>query len=368
MKILVLNAGSSSLKCDYFVGGVGQKSLLIERISDMHQTLLEIESLLPISSFDEVDAIGHRVVHGGDEFTCATRITPSVIEGIRSLIPLAPLHNPANLDGIEIMAKKHPDLVQFAVFDTAFHQSMPEYASFYPLPYEWREKWNIRRYGFHGISCGYVCSEASKKMQKPLPSLNLIVLHLGNGASVTAIEGGRSIDTSMGFTPLAGLMMGTRCGDIDVAILPYLMRISGMSLEEIERTLNQESGLLGICGASDMREVMAKADQKESQALLALEMYIYSIAKTIGAYTVALGRVDGVIFTGGIGENASEIRERVCQRLEASMGLILDKDANQRASSSPKMIHKKQSRIEVWIIPTNEALEIAKQIENLVQK
>ena len=354
MKILVLNSGSSSIKCQYFIDQKSIASVLVERIgeeesysqityhggkesysssvSDHHQALNTILSLLKksnvLTSIDELDAVGHRVVHGGEVFQKPTLVNKEVIETIRALIPLAPLHNPANLEGIEVLYEKYPNLPQVAVFDTAFHQSMPEHAYTYPIPYELSKASSIRRYGFHGTSHAYVAKEAAKMLSKDLNSVNLITLHLGNGASVTAIKAGKSIDTSMGLTPLEGLMMGTRSGDIDPAIIPYLAQNNEMNLDSIDKMLNKESGLKGICGTNDMREVIDQAEQNDGLSTLALEMYTYRIKKYIGAYTVALGHVDAIVFTGGIGEHASKVREMVCDELYGSIGLEMDNSKN----------------------------------------
>ena len=392
MRILVLNSGSSSIKCQYFIDQKSIASVLVERIgeaeshsqinyadkkesdnayiADHHQALTSILSLLKksnvLTSIEALDAVGHRVVHGGEAFKEPTLVTKEVIETIRSLIPLAPLHNPANLEAIEVLHEHYPDLAQVAVFDTAFHQSMPEYAYLYPIPYELSKTSNIRRYGFHGTSHAYVAKKAAKMLGKALKSLNLITLHLGNGASVTAIESGKSIDTSMGLTPLEGLMMGTRCGDIDPAILPYLVNNNSMDINEIDQMLNKESGLKGICGSNDMRTVIKNAEQGNEQSTLALEMYVYRIKKYIGSYTVALGHVDAIVFTGGIGEHAVKIREMVCEGLDESIGVSIDLDKNQNHSSEDRVISKEKSKIKLFIIATNEELEIVQQTEGLL--
>jgi acetate kinase len=392
MKILVLNSGSSSIKCQYFIDQKSVASVLVERIgeeeslsqinyadnketdntsiSDHHQALNTILSLLKksnvLTSIDELDAVGHRVVHGGEVFKEPTLVTNDVIETIRLLIPLAPLHNPANLEGIEVLYEKYPTLPQIAVFDTAFHQSMPQHASLYPIPYTLSKASNIRRYGFHGTSHAYVAKEAAKMLNRDLKEVNLITLHLGNGASVTAIRAGKSIDTSMGMTPLEGLMMGTRSGDIDPAIIPYLMNNHGMSIDEIDRMLNKESGLKGICGSNDMREVIDQAEDNDTLSSLALEMYVYRIKKYIGAYTVALGQVDAIVFTGGIGEHASSVREMVCEGLNDSIGVSIDLVKNQIHASDNRTISDEQSKIQLFIIPTNEELEIVLQTERLL--
>ncbi|RLA62003.1 MAG: acetate kinase [Epsilonproteobacteria bacterium] len=392
MNILVINSGSSSIKCQYFIKQKSVASLFVERIGEKEsyskmnyqdkvfdtrqaianhsQALETIFSFLKksnvLSSIDELVAIGHRVVHGGSHFSEATLITTEIIETIRSLSPLAPLHNPANLNGIEIIRKKYPHLPQVAVFDTAFHQTMPQHATLYPIPYRLYEQVGIQRYGFHGTSHAYVAKEAAKMIGKDITTLNLITLHLGNGASATAIQSGKSIDTSMGMTPLEGLMMGTRCGDIDPAIIPFLSSNHNMSTESIDKMLNKESGLKGICGTNDMREVITQA-KEDKLSLLALEMYTHRIKKYIGAYTALLGRVDAIIFTGGIGEHASKVRTMVCEGLEESIGLIMDSDKNQKDNIANCSISHKKSKINVYIISTNEELEIVIQTEKVLK-
>ena len=393
MKILVLNSGSSSIKCQYFIDQKSVASALVERIgedesysevkyrehifsstdpiSDHYQALNIILSMLEeskcISSIDDLDAIGHRVVHGGSDFSEPTLITKEVIEAIRSLIPLAPLHNPANLKGIEVIGKIDPNLTQVAVFDTAFHQTMPEYAALYPIPYELYQSSGIQRYGFHGTSHAYVAKEAAEMMKKELNKLNLITLHLGNGASATAIKSGKSIDTSMGLTPLEGLMMGTRCGDIDPAIIPFLSHNLDMDIDEIDKMLNKESGLKGICGTNDMREVIIRSEKGDTLSLLALEMYIHRIKKYIGSYSAVLGRVDAIVFTGGIGEHAAKVREMICDGLEESIGLKLDTVKNKVASTQNRSIQELKSKIQLFVIPTNEELEIVLQTEKIIK-
>ena len=393
MKILVLNSGSSSIKCQYFIDQQSVASTLVERIgeeesysevkykeqtlsttvpvSDHHQALEILFSMLKessaISSIDELDAVGHRVVHGGAHFSEPIVITQEVIKIIRSLIPLAPLHNPANLKGIEVISKIDPNLAQVAVFDTAFHQTMPKYAALYPIPYELYQSSGIRRYGFHGTSHAYVAKEAAEMMDEDLNTLNLITLHLGNGASAAAIKEGKSIDTSMGLTPLEGLMMGTRCGDIDPAIIPFLSHNHDMDIDDIDKMLNKESGLKGICGTNDMREVIEQAETNEKMNILALEMYAYRIKKYIGAYTATLGRVDAIIFTGGIGEHAVEIRKMVCEDMDQSIGIKIDLFKNGKSSKRKREIHDEKSRIKILVIPTNEELEIALQTEKIIK-
>ncbi|MEA3434662.1 MAG: acetate kinase [Campylobacterota bacterium] len=393
MNILVLNSGSSSLKCQYFIDQKSVASLIVERIgeekgyskidyqkqsfsrttpvSNHLQALETIFSLLKESgvmhSVDDLDAIGHRVVHGGSDFSEPTLVTQAVIETIRSLIPLAPLHNPANLKGIEVISKAHPNLPQVAVFDTAFHQTIPDHAALYPIPYDLYQKSGIRRYGFHGTSHAYVAKEAADMMGRDLNKLNLITLHLGNGASACAIKAGKSIDTSMGLTPLEGLMMGTRSGDIDPAIIPFLSHNHEMDIDAIDKMLNKESGLKGICGTNDMREVIIQAEEEDTLSSLALEMYTYRIKKYIGSYSAVLGRVDAIVFTGGIGEHAVKVRDMVCEGLEESIGLKLDTVKNEIASTQNRSIHKGESKIQLFIIPTNEELEIVLQAEKTIK-
>jgi len=342
MRILVLNAGSSSLKYRLYrsnpmtelAGGV------IEQIREggHYTAILEVEKALEaagIASLAELDAIGHRVVHGGERFSESVRIDAEVIAAIRELIPLAPLHNPANLEGIEIAGIRAPAVPQVAVFDTAFHQTLPAYAYRYALPEESYTRMGVRRYGFHGTSHHYVAKEAAATLGMQLADSNLITLHLGNGASVCAIRGGRSVDTSMGFTPLEGLVMGSRSGDVDPAILFYLSREYGYTLDALDSMLNKESGLLGLCGENDMRLIHEKIAEGDPRATLAHEIFCYRIVKYIGAYAAVLGRVDAVVFTGGIGENDAITRQAVTEQLSLDTRYL--------------------------VIPTNEELEIAVQ-------
>jgi acetate kinase len=265
-----------------------------------------------------------------------------------------------------VLRKAYPNLTQVAVFDTAFHQSIPEYAALYPIPYDLSQRSNIRRYGFHGTSHAYVAKKAADMMNKDLEELNLITLHLGNGASATAIKAGKSIDTSMGLTPLEGLMMGTRCGNIDPSIITFLSNNHNTSISEIDRMLNKESGLKGICGTNDMREVITRSEQGDDLSILALKMYIHRIKKYIGAYTVILGHVDAIIFTGGIGEHAAKVREMVCKDMDGSIGLKVDLIKNKESFKTKQAIHDKESRIQILVIPTDEELEIALQTEKMI--
>jgi acetate kinase len=308
----------------------------------------------------ELSGIGHRVVHGGEQFKQPTLINKKVIDTIRRLIPLAPLHNPANLLGIEVAMQSAPEVPQVAVFDTAFHQSIPAHAFRYAIPQDLYEAHHVRRYGFHGTSHYYVAKQAARLMGRPLKTLNLITLHLGNGASATAIRGGKSIDTSMGMTPLEGLIMGTRSGNIDPAIIFYLGRQTGLGRDAMESILNKDSGLKGICGVNDMREIEVLAGAGNSRAGLAIEMVCYRIKKYIGAYTAVLGRLDALVFTAGIGENSALIRARSCRGL-SHLGIKVDSKKNRRKSKDAFEIHTRDSTVKILVIPTNEELEIAEQ-------
>jgi acetate kinase len=387
MKILVLNSGSSSIK--YQLLEITSSTLLasgqVERIGakesrltysrrnpngllntdvqhlhidDHHAGILTIIQMLGADNV--ITAIGHRVVHGGEAFSTPTRINDRVIDILHSVSGLAPLHNPANLLGIEICRELFADIPQVAVFDTAFHQTMPERAYRYPLPESLYKEHGVRRYGFHGTSHAYVVRQAAIYLQQPLESLNFISFHLGNGARAAAIQGGCCIDTSMGLTPLEGLMMGTRCGDIDPAIVFFLQRISGKSNLDIELLFNKDSGLKGICDESDMREVLHLADTGNAAAQLAIEMYCYRIRKYIGAYYAALGRVDGIVFTAGIGENAARIRQLSCSGLDA-FGICIDEKKNTQVRGDVCEIQASNVDIKVLVVHTNEELEIARQ-------
>jgi acetate kinase len=315
----------------------------------------------------ELLGIGHRVVHGGEAFREPVLIDEKVLETIRELIPLAPLHNPANLLGIEAARQVFPGVPQVAVFDTAFHQSMPPHAFIYALPYSFYVLHRVRRYGFHGTSHLWVAKKAASHLEKPLTAINLITLHLGNGASAAAIRQGLSVDTSMGMTPLEGFVMGTRSGDLDPAIPFYLSRVTHMAYGDLEALLNKGSGLKGICGANDMRGILQMANRGEPQAQLALELYCYRIKKYIGAYSAVLGRVDAVVFTGGIGENASVIRERVCGGLE-NLGITIDRAKNETARGNVAEIGKNGAPVSVLVVRTDEEREIAQQTISAIEK
>jgi len=389
MKIAVINSGSSSIKFQLFfmpsgeilahalvekIGEPSSKSVfeygnekieLSTTVNTHHEGLKLINMLLRehhiVEHFSSLDAIAHRVVHGGEHFCGVTLIDDEVIEKIRGLIPLAPLHNGANLEGISLSRKKAPNVPQIAVFDTAFHATMPKEAYLYALPYEMYEKHKIRRYGFHGTSHSFVMKEAAKEMKKNPKELNMITLHLGSGSSVCAVKNGISVDTSMGFTPLEGLMMGTRCGDIDPAITIYLQRELGFSVDEVDALLNKHSGLLGVCGTVDLREIEKKDDELSK---VAIEMMVRRVKKYIGSYMALLGRVDALVFTAGIGENSHTLRAKILQDLEI-FGIKLDEEANKQ---NALLISRKSSRIKVFVIKTDEELEMARQSEEFLKK
>ena len=396
MYILIINAGSSSLKYQLFnMPGIEPLCTgLIERIgtdqSFIRHTVLSrtdipvIERHEPIAThaqgfaklvallsdadvgviqhLDEIMAIGHRVVHGGENFTRATRITPVVKEKIKSYFPLAPLHT-INYTCIEIAEQTFPNAKQIAVFDTAFHQSMPEYAFRYAIPESLYRDEGIRVYGFHGTSHKYVSEKAAIWLGKP--NAKLISVHLGNGCSITAIQNGKSLDTSMGFSPLAGLVMGTRSGDIDPAVIFHLIN-NGYSPDQVNTLLNKQSGMAGLTGFSDMRDVRKLRDEGDPIAELATELYAYRVKKYIGAYTAVLNGLDALIFTAGVGENDSDIRARICRDL-GYLGIHLDPDQNTTFSPGIREINSAESRVKILIVPTNEELEIAQQSFSLLQ-
>ena len=343
-----------------------------ENIGDHHRGMLMVGDVLcdgdsgVIRSKDEIGAVGHRVVHGGERFHLPTIIDDEVIEAITENIPLAPLHNPANLDGIVVARHLFPAIPQVAVFDTAFHQTIPDWAHIYALPYELYEQYRVRRYGFHGTSHKFVAGECARLIGKELAQTNLVTIHLGNGCSMTAIERGRSVDTTLGMTPLEGLVMGTRSGDIDPAIHAFLHRNKGMELEQIDSMLNKESGLKGICGFNDMRDIHAETEQGNQRARLALDVQTYRNKKYIGAYLAVLGRVDALVFTAGIGENDFIVRERSVRGLE-SLGIELDYEKNRQRIKVPSPLHTPASKIQIWVIPTNEELAIARESIGVIE-
>ncbi|DAB40952.1 MAG TPA: acetate kinase [Sulfurovum sp. UBA12169] len=388
MKVLVLNAGSSSVKFKLFsiekwtVLASGIAESIFEPIStvsfasdkeqyryqekiDNHTeaiTLLVkmLVSHQVVSSLREIAAVGHRVVHGGNLFYEPTLISQEVISQIESLEPLAPLHNHANLEGIRAMQALIGDLPQVAVFDTAFHHTVPPYAYRYALPNFFYDNLGVRRYGFHGTSHHYVAKQTAEAMGKKLETLNIISLHLGNGASACAIREGRSIDTSMGMTPLEGLVMGSRSGDIDPGIIFYLLRHTQLNADEIEKMLNTQSGLKGIVQTNDMRQIEEKIAHEDPLAILAMEIFVYRIVKYIGAYAAILGRLDALVFTGGIGEHSAKTREAVCAKLTL-FGAQMDMHLNTQIQNGCRSIHASESKIEIWITPTDEECAIAKE-------
>lgn len=390
MKILIINTGSSSIKYRLYdmPGGIEQAAGLVEKIGAPGSRIAhrwidestgasrEIErqpESIPDHVFGlrlvvdllretlgevEIDAIGHRVVHGGEAFSQPMLIDVSVLDEIRRLTPLAPLHNPANILGIEVALAAFEGVPQVAVFDTAFHQTMPRRAFLYPLPKDWYHKHGVRRYGFHGSSHRYVARKAAQFLGKPPEELNLITLHLGNGASAAAVGAGKCVDTSMGLTPLEGLVMGTRCGDIDPAIPFHIHRVTGKTMDEIEADLNRESGMKGMCGESDMRHVRERARAGDDSARLALNVYAYRIRKTIGAYSAVLGRVDAIVFTAGIGENSPELRAECVAGLEP-WGIRIDEQANRESTGDAYSFSQPDSTVALLVVATNEELEIA---------
>ncbi|MGI9535955.1 MAG: acetate kinase [Desulfocapsaceae bacterium] len=395
MKTLVINSGSSSIKFQLLEmkGEQVLASGLVERIGDEQgkisclmrpgssaQCTIEIETEIAdhqqgmemvgdvlcdkrkgvVGSSQEIGVVGHRVVHGGEAFHQPIIIDDTVVAAIEQNIPLAPLHNPANLDGIRVARKLFPGIVQVAVFDTAFHQTIPKWAHIYALPYELYKRHRVRRYGFHGTSHKFVAGECARLMGRQASETNLITIHLGNGCSMSAVENGCSIDTSLGMTPLEGLVMGTRSGDVDPAIHSFLQRTAGLDLDQIDGMLNKDSGLKGICGLNDMRDIHAAADAGDELASLALEVQTYRNKKYIWAYMAVLGRVDALVFTAGIGENDPIVREKSLSGLE-HLGIQLDVEKNRQRFREAVSLHAEKSRVQVWVIPTNEELAIARE-------
>lgn len=369
LKGIVEGIGSSQGKHDYFwIDKAGQKhqNCLALHTLGYSQSFSLIAEVLAQSQCPDPIAIGHRVVHGGEDFIATTLIDTAVLSKIEQLSVLAPLHNPANLQGIQVCIKLFPKVPQFAVFDTAFHQTLPDYAYRYAVPDCWYTKHKIRRYGFHGISHQYVSNKAADYLQKPLNKLNLICLHLGNGASITAIKQGKSIDTSMGFTPLEGLIMGTRCGDLDPSIPLYMQQKTNSSAKQISDELNQYSGLLALSGNQDMRELLKRCAAGDSESELALNMYCYRIKKYIGAYMAVLGHVDGIIFTGGVGENATTIRSRCCHNL-IGLGIVINENLNAQPVDLVSDISSADHPVHVLVVRSNEELQIAKDVMGILR-
>jgi acetate kinase len=351
MKILVLNTGSSSVKYRLFSGQETLAKGLIERITSTDGYDAALQQIMDETDLDGLDAVGHRVVHGGGEFDRATRIDDDVIATIERLIPLAPLHNPPALAGIRVARKLLPEAAQYAVFDTAFHATIPPAGTTWAIDADLAERWGIRRYGFHGTSHAYVARRTAELLGLDPAEANIITLHLGNGASACAVQGGRSVATSMGLAPQGGLVMGTRSGDIDPTVVFHLHRVAGMPLDEIEDSLTRHAGLLGLTGDNDMRAVLARTDER---AKLAVEVYCRRVREYVGAYLAVLGRVDAITFTGGVGENSALVRRMVLSDL-ASLGIeLLD-------SPTTTVISADKSGITVCVVPTDEELEIALQ-------
>lgn len=395
MKILVINAGSSSLKYQFIdidtkqvlakglCERIGIDGKLTQKVSGRDNFVREdamkdhsdairmvIEALTDkevgvISDMKEIDAVGHRVVHGGEIFSGSVMIDDAVMDALQQCVPLAPLHNPANIIGIEACAKIMPDVPQVGVFDTAFHQTMPQKAYMYALPYEMYEKHKIRRYGFHGTSHKYVSGRAAEMLGKKPEDLKIITLHLGNGSSITAVDGGKSVDTSMGFTPLAGVTMGTRCGDIDPAIVTFLMENEGLDAKGVDALMNKESGVFGISGlSSDFRDLEAAMDT-DPKAKLALDMFAYSVKRYVGAYAAAMGGVDAIVFTAGIGENTALMRAAITEGLEF-MGIKVDPELN-KVRGEEKDISAEGATVRTLVIPTDEEMMIAMDTAKLAK-
>lgn len=398
MNILVINCGSSSLKYQLInmdgekvlakglverigIDGsrikhstTGKEEVIIEEAMKDHKKAMELVLQVivdkesgAIESMKQISAVGHRVLHGGEEFSEPAIINNEVMKAIEKCIPLGPLHNPANIMGIEACRELMPNVPMVAVFDTAFHQSIPKENYIYPLPYEFYEKYHVRRYGFHGTSHRYVALRAAEMLGRDIKSLNIVTCHLGNGSSVTAVEGGRSVDTSMGFTPLEGLAMGTRSGDIDPAIIPFIMDKEGISFEEVNQLLNKKSGVLGISGiSSDFRDLELEASKGNMRARLALDVFCNRVTKYIAAYAAQMCRIDVLVFTAGIGENSSTIRERICDGLEC-LNIIIDKELN-NVRGKEAIISKNLGGAVIMVIPTNEELMIARDTLALVNR
>lgn len=372
--VLVINAGSSSLKyqlIDPASGEVCAKGL-VERIGEDGSDVPDHEAALRHALDDMGDrldpahllAIGHRVVHGGAEFSGPTLIDSRVRDIIADLAPLAPLHNPAHLHGIDATLELFPTIPQVAVFDTAFHQTMPAPAYTYAVPLRWRVDYKIRRYGFHGTSHSFVSRRAADLLGRPVEDTALVVLHLGNGCSATAVLGGKSVDTSMGLTPLEGLVMGTRSGDVDPSLSSYLLRVANLDAAAVDRALNKESGLLALAGVNDARTVIERHREGDERARLALDVMVHRLVKYVGAYAAELGRLDAIVLTGGIGEHAAVVRAMLAERL-GLFGVVLDDDANERGSGE-RFITTRDSATAMLVVPTNEELEIATQAASLV--
>jgi len=397
MKVLVINSGSSSIKYQLLemdtekvlakglverIGIEGSRIIhrkneekyVIEKVIKNHEEglkevldLLTSEDYKVISSLNEIDAVGHRVVHGGERFSSSVIIDKESLDAIEMMSFLAPLHNPANVMGIKAAMELLPNVPQIAVFDTSFHQTMPKTSFLYAIPYEYYEKYKIRRYGFHGTSHKYVSRRAAEILGKDIKTLKIITSHIGNGASIAAVKNGESFDTSMGFTPLEGLVMGTRSGDIDPAIVSFLAQEEGLTAKEVVEILNNKSGVYGITKgfSSDMRDIEDKALEGDKVCRLALDIYEYRIAKYIGAYAAAMNGVDVIVFTAGVGENSPVTREEICEKYLTYLGVKIDKEKN-NFKGLERVISTPDSKVEVLVVPTNEELMIARETKELV--
>ncbi|MDR9853867.1 acetate kinase [Paenibacillus sp. VCA1] len=398
MKILVINAGSSSLKYQLYdmtdesvlakglVERIGMDSSIVTHKPTGKAEVTEVSEILEhttairkvlglltspehgvIGSIGEIEAVGHRVVHGGEYFGESAIVDSDVKSKIRQLFDLAPLHNPASMMGIKAAEANMPSIPQVVVFDTAFHQSMPEHAYLYAIPRVLYKKHKVRRYGAHGTSHDYVSLAAAEFLGRNIEDLKIITCHIGNGASLTAVKNGRSIDTSMGMTPLEGLMMGTRSGDLDPAIVPFVMNKEELTVNEVNSMLNKHSGLLAISGiSSDMREITEGMQNGDANSKLAFDMYEYRLRKYIGSYAAVMNGVDAIVFTAGVGENSVVLREKVCENL-TYLGVELDKELNEIRSGEPRRISSANSKVEVLVVPTNEELVIARDTNRLVK-
>jgi acetate kinase len=397
MKILVINAGSSSLKYQLYnmedesvlakgkVERIGMESAILSHEPDDKQEVREVAEILDhtsairkvvailvhpehgvLNAIDDIQAVGHRVVHGGETFSSSVLVTLEIKQEIRRLFDLAPLHNPAHMMGITAVDTALPGVPQAVVFDTAFHQTMPPHTYLYPIPMVLYNKHKVRRYGFHGTSHAYVSDRAANFMGRKLEDLKLITCHIGNGASCTAIMNGKSYDTSMGLTPLEGLMMGTRSGDLDPAIVPFVMAKEDLTIGEVNSMLNKHSGLLAISGiSSDVREIEQAMSNGDRNATLAYDMYEYRMRKCIGAYTAAMNGLDALVFTAGVGENSALLRERICNQL-SFFGIQLDEEANRSSNRGERLISTEDSPVKILVIPTNEELVIARDTYSLI--
>ncbi|MHA0855388.1 acetate kinase [Paenibacillus sp. CMAA1364] len=397
MKILVINAGSSSLKYQLYdmrdesvlakglVERIGMDSSIMTHSPTGGQEITEVREILEhttairhvlsmltdaqhgvIKSVDEIQAVGHRVVHGGESFKASALVDGNAKSEIRRLIDLAPLHNPAAMMGINASESNMPGVPMVVVFDTAFHQGMPEKAYLYAIPRVLYNKYKVRRYGFHGTSHEYVSKAAAEFLGQPIEDLKIITCHIGNGGSVTAVQGGHSVDTSMGMTPLEGLMMGTRSGDLDPAIVPFVMNKEELTVNEVNSMLNKHSGLLAISGvSSDMREITDGLANGDPNCTLAFEMYEYRLRKYIGAYAAVMNGVDVIVFTAGVGENSAVVREKVCENL-SYLGVDVDDALNAIRSGQPRLISTESSKVKVLVVPTNEELVIARDTYRIV--